>query len=251
MKTRTLILAFASCGILSFGLAQKSHADLIANGNFDTTSGLGQVGYNTTVSGWTTSGYDNHGYAFLFGSGTADTTGVTGQYGNLQLWGPNSPGGFANGLPATSPAGGNFIGADGSSGYPSTISQTISGLSVGSKYAVSFYWAGAQQYNFTGITTEQWQVTLGSQVFSTAVVTNVSHGFTGWQQQTFVYTATSTSEVLSFLAIGTPDGVPPFSLLDGPSMVAVPEPTTIVAGALMIIPFGVSTARILRRKAKA
>jgi hypothetical protein len=244
MKKTTLILGFALCGIISFGLTQKSHADLIVNGNFDTTSGLGQVGYNTTVAGWTTSGYN-----FIFGSGTADTTGVTGQYGNLQLWGPNN--GSANGLPAASPAGGNFIGADGAASYRGAITQTISGLTVGSTYALSFYWAGAQQSGFTGPTTDSWQVSLGSQTFSTLVESNVSHGFTGWQQQTFTYTATSTSEVLSFLAIGTPNGMPPFSLLDGPSMVAVPEPTTIVAGALMIIPFGVSAARILRRKPKA
>ncbi|MGH7972844.1 MAG: hypothetical protein ACREIC_29365 [Limisphaerales bacterium] len=31
---------------------------------------------------------------------------------------------------------------------------------------------------------------------------------------------------------------------------AVPEPTTILAGALLLLPFGGSTIRILRRKAQ-
>lgn len=39
---------------------------------------------------------------------------------------------------------------------------------------------------------------------------------------------TSASEVLSFLAIGTPAGVPPFALLDGVSISEVPEPGSLV-----------------------
>ena len=40
-----------------------------------------------------------------------------------------------------------------------------------------------------------------------------------------VFTATASSELLTFLAVGTPSGVPPFSLLDGVSMTsAAPEP---------------------------
>jgi hypothetical protein len=44
--------------------------------------------------------------------------------------------------------------------------------------------------------------------------------------QTFTFTATAATELLSFLAIGTPNGVPPFSLLDGVSMTAIPEPSS-------------------------
>jgi hypothetical protein len=192
-------------------------AQLVTNGSFEqTSSGSGQMGYNTAATGWTTSGYN-----FVFSSGSADTTGVTGQYGNLKLWGPND--GSNNGLPASSPDGGNYIGADGAF-QVGAITQTISGLTIGQQYTLGFYWAAAQQYSFTGANTEQWQVSLGSQKFSTAVYSNLSEGFSGWMYQTFTYTATATSEVLSFLAIGTPSGQPPFSLLDGVSMQAVPEP---------------------------
>ncbi|UAJ11857.1 PEPxxWA-CTERM sorting domain-containing protein [Polymorphobacter megasporae] len=43
--------------------------------------------------------------------------------------------------------------------------------------------------------------------------------------ESFTFTATGTTEVLSFLALGTPEGKPPFSLLDGVSG-TVPEPAT-------------------------
>jgi hypothetical protein len=73
-------------------------------------------------------------------------------------------------------------------------------------------------------------------------VDNVNHGFSGWQLQTFDFTANSTSELLSFLAVGTPTGVPPFALLDGVSLTAdtvgtesAPEPGSVVllVGGLM------------------
>jgi hypothetical protein len=219
-----ICISRAAAAVAGLGLAltfANAHAaNLITNGGFEsTTNGAGQLGYNTNATGWTTTGYN-----FIFAAGTADTTGANGQYGNVTLWGPNN--GSANGLPGTSPAGGNFLAADGDYDV-GAISQTINGLTIGQRYAVSFWWAGAQQYTFTGPNTEQWQVSLGSETQSTAVYDNPSHGFSGWMYQSFTFTADATSEVLSFLAVGTPTGVPPFSLLDGVSMNAVPEPASL------------------------
>jgi hypothetical protein len=64
---------------------------------------------------------------------------------------------------------------------------------------------------------------------------NASEGFTGWQTDSFTFTATSTSEVLSFLAVGTPAGVPPFTLLDGISVTQTPEPQSLVLFATGLI----------------
>jgi len=219
----------------SFSVAQVVRADnnLVLNGDFETTSGDSsgemRAGY-TLVSNWATSGYN-----FLFASGAADTGGATGSYGNLKLWGPND--GSDNGLPASSPTGGNFVAADGAFEV-GAITQTVSNLFVGHAYALSFYWGGAQQKGFTGATTEGWQVSLGSETYTTSIADNASHGFTGWMQQTFNFTATTNTEVLSFLAKGTPTGVPPFSVLDGVSMTDVgtpsptPEPSTIQYAAV-------------------
>ena len=54
-----------------------------------------------------------------------------------------------------------------------------------------------------------------------------------WQAQRLTFTADATSDVLTFLAVGTPGGAPPISFLDGVSLTAdVPEPA---AWALMLL----------------
>ena len=230
--------------VLTLGASGAARADygLVTNGGFETTTlGPGQFDYNTHATGWTSAG---NSYNFIFAAGTADTTGSNGQYGNLQLWGPNN--GSANGLTASSPDGGNFVAADGAF-QVGAITQTINGLTAGDQYTVGFYWAGAQQLGFDGATTEQWQVSLGAQTQSTAVLNNVSHGFTGWQYQTFDFTADNSSDVLSFLAVGTPTGVPPFVLLDGVSLRSVPEPSALLLSGLGLAGIGIAH---LRRRAK-
>jgi hypothetical protein len=109
---------------------------------------------------------------------------------------------------------------------------------VGDLYKLSFYWAGAQQYTFTGATTEGWQVTFGSQTDNTATVSTPSHGFSPWELQSFTFTASSTSQVLSFLSTGGPSSsIPPFALLDGVSLTQVPEPGswTLLLGGLGVL----------------
>ena len=230
------LAAVLLCNVPLLAVAAPGSPNLVTNGGFEATpNGGGELGFNTNATGWTTDGYN-----FLFTPGSADSTGVTGSYGNLQLWGPNN--GSPNGLPATSPAGGNYVAADGAF-IVAPIQQTIDGLIAGNKYTVGFYWAGAQQYGFSGPTTEQWDVSLGNQTFDTAAVANANHGFTGWMYQTFTFTADSSSDVLSFLAVGTPDGEPPFSLLDGVTLNHVPEPTSLVA-----LVAGLTLVGVVRRR---
>jgi hypothetical protein len=215
--TRQPIPILAIFSFLAMGSAAR--ANLVTNGGFEmTTSGNGQLGYNTNAIGWTSTGY-----TFIFAPGTADTTGALGSIGYAYLWGPND--GSANGL-TISPDGGNFVAADGDYN-PGPISQTISGLTYGEPCAIGFWWAGAQAKPIVGANTEQWKVTFGSQTQFTPIVNNVSEGFTGWTYETMNFTADGTSDVLSFLAAGTPAGSPPFALLDGVS-VNVPEPASVL-----------------------
>lgn len=233
MQFKSILLALSA--LTAFGAAQAS--ELIQNGNFETTTAYGQMNQtfntpdgklNPVVAGWTTNGYN-----FVVNNSNIDSTGVYGTAGGLQLWGPHN--GSNNGLVA-SPVGGNYLAADGAY-QVGAINQTVNGLQAGQQYQLTFYWAGAQQSGYTGVTTEQWNVSLGDESHATAVVTNANHGFTGWQKEVFTFTAKQGSEVLSFLAAGTPSGEPPFSLLDGVSMQAVPEPSAwaMLAGGLALV----------------
>jgi hypothetical protein len=217
--------------------------NLVVNGDFSqTTRGTNkQVETGNHTWGTSLSGWSSNGYNFVFGSSSST---VVGQYGDLSLWGPSN--GANNGL-TDSPTGGNFFAADGAFGV-APLQQTINGLTAGQVYNVSFDWAGAQQYGFNGANTEQWAVSLGGETHSTAVYQNTSHGFSGWMHETFSFTATSSSAVLSFLAVGTPAGVPPFSLLDGVSMsAAVPEPGT---WTLMLAALGMLGMAARRRQSQ-
>jgi len=226
----------------------------VVNGGFEqTTNGAGELGYNTAAVGWTSSPASNgdYGYNFIFNPATASTTGAgaPNQYGeNMTLWGPNN--GSNNGLGA-SPTGGNFLAADGAYNN-GVVSQQITGLIVGQTYSLSFNWAGAQQSGYTGATTEAWYYGLYNEGFNneTAVINNASHGFTGWHNDTMAFVATSSSEVLSFLAVGTPNGKPPFALLDGVSL-DTPEPSAFVAMFAGVIGLGVFARRRSRTKRSA
>ena len=191
-------------GLLTLGMAgawapAQAGSNLVVNGDFEQTSLTTSSQINTTnVTGWSTSGYN-----FLYFPGQADTTGAqTVQYGCCtKLWGPGD--GSNNGLTPTSPTGGNFVGADGAFSV-GAITQTVTGLTIGTNYTLSFWWAAGQQQGYTGATTEAWNVSFGSQNYSTVTVTTPSMGFTPWRMDTVVFQATATSQVLSFLAAGTP-----------------------------------------------
>jgi hypothetical protein len=234
--------------VLLAGLAIASAAvtaqavPLVSNGNFETTTNGPdrQMGFNTDATGWSTTGYN-----FIFAPGSADTTGATSQFGNLQLWGPGN--GSANGLPASSPAGGNYVAADGAF-QTQPISQTINGLTPGNKYIVGFWYGFGQQYSFDGATIQNWSVSLGADTQTTADYDLPNHGFSGWMHKDFTFTATSVSEVLSFLAYGNLP-VPPFALLDGVTLdvAAIPEPA---AWAVMVVGIAGIAGIARRRRAK-
>lgn len=225
MRT-TALLSAAAALLLS---AASAHADvnLVTNGNFeDTTLAAGTKGkFNSTsayqVTGWSNS--NTNALTFIDTPGTADN----GTY--LSVY---------SGFPKTDTlqtSGGNFVEADGDPTYSSTLYQLISGLTIGTQYAVTFDFAGGEQAGFTstsGYTTEYWNVGLDTVVNSTnrqksATLTTANGSFSGWTSAYLTFTATATSEYLSFLAGGTPTGAPPIAFLDNVALTAVPEPLTL------------------------
>lgn len=241
-------------------LAHQAHAgtNLVTNGDFETNTGVGQIDKTTTATGWTSTdvfnGFSTVGAFNFILDGNADSTGFPSENSppNIKVWGPNS--GVNNGFTGSS-NGGYFLGGDG--GYATgALTQTISGLTVGKQYELTFEWAGAQFTDVTGDYWVGWDVSLGSETHSVTSGSIASQGFLSWANASMTFTASSTSEVLSFLATG-PTGLPPFSLLDGVSLMevttvpAVPEPASLammLAGGAVL---GAARRRQSKKAAKA
>jgi hypothetical protein len=116
------------------------------------------------------------------------------------------------------------------------VSQTVSTLIVGDLYTITFGTADAQQNTYSGASQDKVQVCLGAQCFTTANVLDASGSSTPWVSQSFTFTATGTSEALTFLGIGgsAPNlgsNVPAFALVDNLAISApsqAPEPNSLI-----------------------
>lgn len=200
------LIAFYACG----SAAAHATTNLVQNGDF-TQSSPGYPGYNTTLPGWASAGYN-----FVESSSTSTSDlGVT-------FW--SQPNGGANSWNGAAPSG-NFIAMDGKYGN-GPIFQNVSGFTVGDQYTLSFNYAFGQQYGFDGATVQSMAATIGSTSWDSGDYDLSNHGFSGWTQENLTFTATSASEQLTFLATGNLP-VPPFGLVSGVSITedaAAPPP---------------------------
>ncbi len=180
------------------------------------------------------------------------------------------------------PIPGNYVEADGNPDYEGSFSQTITGLTPGQTYTLSFYQAGGQQAGFgNGLpTTEKWIVSLGTaglslcancgpvdpvygqtstyystdpnaSITSSALMTTPSGGVTPWEYVSVDLTADASTQLLSFLAWGdngSTINLPPIVFLSGvnsPNVLTnVPEPATLALFGLGIL--GVAASRMRR-----
>jgi hypothetical protein len=230
MKIKSAIIGGLALAF-SLGSAHAGGKQFVVNGDFTQLSpGLGQFDVVTTATGWSadpSTGYS--GYNFVFSNaGTA----VNGQFGYLSLW-DKANGGATNWNGLTSTGAGNFAALDGDF-ITHPITQTVTGLTVGAKYHLTFQYAFAQQYGYGEDTQQNLTVGFGNTFTTTSTFDLPSHGFSGWMNASDVFTASSSSEVLSFLAYGNLP-VPPFALVSNVSLTGgVPEPST---WALMLAGF--------------
>ncbi len=262
MKFAQTILLLTCVGIMP-----TARASILRNGDFTSTTGtLGTAGGGLNTSSYTSGGSLSNwtivdvsgstGLAFLYYAGNQGSTTVAGsginqngRFGsNFAITDPGNTSGSGGAIPNTSPGGGNFVVADGASGYNVAIYQTLTSLTPSAVYAVSFWYAAGQQNGFTGDTTEGWQVSLTNSAQITQVAANgttirntpnqanvagtgtpglISGGFQAWAQQTFSFTAASSTQVLTFLSMGTPAGQPPLDLLSSVVVTAAPEPASL------------------------
>ena len=256
MKLSRILGGVAALALMGAATAQA--ASLVTNGDFTahgaTASGItladGTAQLNNSdgyITGWTTgdgslatSGYNQ---VWLFPNGNPDAPQGGGWYGGWPIYGPAS--GYNNGFANIRP-GSPIVELDAGGDYRGSLYQTLNGLTPGATYNVSFDWGGGQQTCCSGTTTEQLQVSFGGSTQSTIVWHNPQAGFSGWMHESFNFTADATSDVLSFVAVGTPSGYPPVALLSGVSASAVPEPA---AWTMMIVGIGALGAVARRRRA--
>jgi hypothetical protein len=251
--TKPILMSVALLGLAVAPVSRASaSANLILNSGFATAVPQSQViegAYSptydvwepTTVIDWTAGGT----FDLIVYPGEGDDTTIL--HTGFALYGPAN--GYANGLTATGPSGGNYVALDG--GFPGDFSQTIAGLVTGKTYNLSFYFATAQEIDASGPTTETLTVSLGTQSFSTPTVTTPNAGFTPWTKESFSFVYNGSGDVLSFLATGA--GAPPYSLINDPTLTTgtVPELSTWAMMGLGFALLGYASFRSRRRKATA
>ena len=81
---------------------------------------------------------------------------------------------------ALSPNGGSFMGLDGDPAANGSLDQTVTGLTVGTTYDLSFYWAGIELFNRTGYQSIQLTGSLGGDAFFTPAYLNTAPAGTAW-----------------------------------------------------------------------
>ena len=275
---RSVSLKSSAVGFFAIGLSLFTHSAQattplpnLTNLNFLLQNPGGTPTKSSFTSfdptGWT----GGNGLIYIDSSGTSNTSSSTAcgpTY--LQTYG----------CPSTLaiPGGYNEVEADGNPSFESGFNYSVSGLTVGQTYSLSFYQAASQQTTFSGATTEQWIVSLGksgmtdnwassgdtcnpctysnadsgASVVATTLMSTPSQSMTDWNYVTVDLTADATTDLLSFLAWG--DGgstanLPPMVFLAGvnsPAGLTTPEPGSVVL--LVTVLFGLGLGERVRRR---
>ena len=263
-STKSMAINLILTGLSLLGVPALANPVLpgLTNLNFLSYTGSAPKNSFNAVDpiGWT----GGTGLIYIDAPGTSTTSPVTA-CGTIYLstWGCpstlNIPGGY------------NEVQADGNPAFESGFNYTVHGLTPGQTYALSFYQAASQQGPnsgaFTGATTEQWIVALGTtgltdcagclgngnssysnadpnaSIAKTTLMTTPSEGLTDWNYVTINLTADSATDVLSFLAWGdngNTANLPPMVFLTGvnsPGGLSAPEPENLVllGGAVLAV----------------
>ena len=206
--------------------------------------------------------------------GKQGSEGFTGGSGNVYPVYTNP------GFSVTVPAGTNFFQADGNPTFENTIFQTVSGLTAGTTYTLQFQQAAGQQTGFSGDTTEQWLVYLGTGGITVSCASNPcvpvvpagnlevdsplmntpSQMNTNWNSVNMSFTPTAAdltggTAVLTFLAWGdngNTTNLPPTVFLEGVNTrPTAPEPISLALFGAAFLGFGASRLRRGKRGAEA
>ncbi|MEN9890598.1 MAG: hypothetical protein RLY78_893 [Pseudomonadota bacterium] len=220
-------------GVLAATAPWTASALLVTNGSFEQIADA-PARVTDNLSGWTTAS----GYTFVSSStmlGLA-TGGIFGAGGPVHLI-----------AASISPDGGNFLATDTDYYNFGPLLTRLDGLVPGQSYALSFWQAMGKQ-DLAGdvqAVAGHWTIGLDDAVLghSAQVYATADNGyFSGWMLQTLRFEATAPSEMLSFLAVGSGTGLPPFVLLDGVRVAAIPVPDSLALAGLALLLAGVTAA---------
>lgn len=272
---RSVLLATTAVALSLASYAAQAYPALpnLVNLNFTDYTGSAPKGYFTQVNpvGWT----GGTGLIFIdsnssFASSAAGPVYLT-TYGN--------PSGHVPG---------NYVEADGNPDYEGSFNYTVTGLTPGQTYTLSFYQGASEQTGFGMIdgkpipTTNQWIVSLGTQglkldhgagpvdpiygptdtyysddptasIAASPLMTVPYQGTVGWQYVSVNLTADAATDLLSFVAWGDKGStvnLPPIAFLSG-----VNSPNGLGApepAALALLGVGLAglSAVTLRRRAR-
>jgi len=122
--------------------------------------------------------------------------------------------------------------------------EIVGGLTIGQKYDFSFW---LSNWSYDPVANLQLNIGIGGFQQGGILAPETPNK---WVNENVLWTATSTSAQFAIYDLQTAAGGNDFAL-DDISLTAVPETSTVFAGAMMLLPFGVSAARIMRRKVLA
>jgi hypothetical protein len=245
LKVSAAAVLFCAGVAISASQAAADPVNLVQNGSFNAAPSFnpypnGSAATSGNLPGWQFSscisactGGSNNLFSFIVQPNYTTAGIYDAQDGHYTT--------FYGGGPGVSPDGGNAYTADGGHEV-GILGQAIYGLTVGQTYQLSFYQASMEQTGYPGGFTGDWQVGFGNQVQSSQQMVNASASYTDWTEQTMDFTATSVNQALMFMASAN-NGYPPFLLLDGVSLTAVPEPASIA-----LVGVGVIGLLVLRRR---
>lgn len=276
----------ASAIALAIAAPAAQASNLISNGDFSQFAAGPGAGYtfrssNNQYVAWTQNVIPNAngGLILTLASSALDSTASINDGGaSYSLWNTTTTPAGPNVITAPPSGAATVFAQDSAAENASYLSQTISGLTVGGVYSVTFNWAGAQLESsngssWNGATNEAVEVNLGGTyvgglsqsftggqtLFATAGgafsgsaaqaeangIQVPEHGFVGWNSATLNFTATAANEVLNLEAISSSSGSPPFALIDNVQLNAIPEPS---AWTLMLIGVAGLGAAFRRRR---
>jgi PEP-CTERM motif len=260
-------LLLLACSVQAYPILPTTNLNFLS---YTGVAPMNQI-FKVMPTGWTSAG-TNDKNELVFIATPGDASILSSACGNALLQ--------TYGCPSTLaiPGGYNYVEADGNPLVSHAFSQTITGLTAGQTYTLGFYQAGSQQAGFAnGLnTTEQWIVSLGTDVLkacagcgpvnayygehdstysnsdlsasivATSLMTTPPGGMTDWQYVSVNLTADASTQILSFLAWGDNGNtlnIPPIVFLAGNSPSSVPEPETLALFGLGLLGLGASKLR--------